>query len=67
MLVNKTTTNIDRDATLKLAGVMMGNLFTKIKWSSIVYRTTLSYQRNQRPLVASFDERTKLDRREDIR
>ena len=46
MLVNKTTTNIDHDATL--AGVMMGNLFTKIKWSSIVYRIILSYRPNQR-------------------
>ena len=33
---------------LKLAGVMMGNLFTKIKWSSIVYRIILSYRPNQR-------------------
>ena len=45
----------------------MGNLFTKIKWSSIVYRIILSYRPISDSLVASFDERTKLDRREDIR
>ena len=63
MLVNKTTTNLDRDATFKiswsyagqqiyqneLVGVMMATLFIKIKWSSIVYLITLSYRHNQRP------------------
>ena len=49
MLVNKTTTNLDRDATFKISWSYDGHSIYQDQVVSIVYLITLSYRHNQRP------------------